>query len=220
MKLDQETWMRVYPWLERAQDVPAADLQKWLAELVAEQPDVGIPLREVLSQGALLDEDEFLVRLPGAPPERASRVGQQVGACTIDRLLAEGGMGEVWLAHRSDGHFEGRYAVKLLQHGTLGTKALDRFKREGRLLARLTHPNVARLMDAGATSDGQPFLILEYVDGQHVDRYCESHSLSTRARVRLFLDVLAAVAHAHTSLIIHRDIKPSNVLVTSDGVVK
>src|ERR1700753_2802228 len=112
-----------------------------------------MPLRQGLSQGALFDDDEFLMRPPGIPPERPARSGQQVGAYTIDELLAEGGMGEVWLAHRSDGHFEGKYAVKLLQHGTLGTKALDRFKREGRLLARLTHPNVARLMDAGATSD-------------------------------------------------------------------
>ena len=220
MKLDQATWARVYPWLEKAQDVPDAELPEWIARIVAEQPDVGIPLRDVLAQRARWDADGFLSSPLRLPADRQSRVGQQVGPYTIDTLLAEGGMGEVWLAHRSDGHFEGIYAVKLLHLDTLATKALDRFKREGRVLARLTHPNIARLMDAGATPDGQPFLILEYIDGAHVDHYCESHALGTRDRVRLFLDVLAAVAHAHTRLIIHRDIKPSNVLVTAAGNVK
>ena len=221
MKFDEATWARIYPWLEKAQDVPAADLREWIDRIISEQPDVGIPLNDVLSQADLMaDDHEFLVHAASIPTERLSRVGQQVGAYTIDSLLAEGGMGEVCLAHRSDGHFEGRYAVKLLHRETLSAKALDRFKHEGRVLARLTHPNVARLMDAGATPDGQPFLVLEYIDGEHIDQYCEARSLSTQARIRLFLDVLAAVAHAHTSLIIHRDIKPSNVLVTSDGIVK
>jgi serine/threonine protein kinase len=220
MKLDKDTWARVFPWLDKAQDVPAADLPEWIARLVAEQPDVGIPLREVLAQNALWDDDEFLEAPLQLPADRASRTGQQVSAYTIDALLAEGGMGEVWLAHRSDGRFEGKVAVKLLNLDTPGAKALDRFKREGRVLARLTHPNIARLIDAGATPDGQPFLVLEYVDGEHVDKYCQTRSLSTGSRVRLFLDILAAVAHAHTSLIIHRDIKPSNVLVTSSGIVK
>jgi eukaryotic-like serine/threonine-protein kinase len=220
MKFDEETWARVYPWLEKAQDVPAADLREWIAQIISEQPEVGIPLNDVLSQAALMGDDEFLRSAASIPTERLSRVGQQVGAYTIDSLLAEGGMGEVCLAHRSDGHFEGRYAVKLLHRETMSPKALERFKHEGRVLARLTHPNVARLMDAGATPDGQPFLVLEYIDGEHIDRYCETRSLSTQSRIRLFQDVLAAVAHAHTSLIIHRDIKPSNVLVTSDGVVK
>jgi tetratricopeptide (TPR) repeat protein len=220
MKFDQETWTRIYPWLEQSQDIPDDELQQWITRIVAEKPDVGIPLRDVLAQTMSADDFEILAGSLGIPAVRQSRVGQQVGSYTIDSLLAEGGMGEVWLAHRSDGHFEGRYAVKLLHHDTLGTKALDRFKREGRVLARLTHPNIARLMDAGATPLGQPFLVLEYIDGEHIDQYCEARSLSTRSRVRLFLDVLAAVAHAHTSLIIHRDIKPSNVLVTSGGIVK
>jgi eukaryotic-like serine/threonine-protein kinase len=220
MKLDEQTWKRVYPWLDKAQDVPAADLPEWIARLVAENPEVGIPLREVLSQSSLSDDDEFL-RVPlDILPKRQSRTGQYAGAYTLDRLLAEGGMGEVWLAHRNDGQFEGTFAVKLLNLAAPGAKALDRFKREGRVLARLTHPYIARLIDAGATSDGQPFLVLEFIDGQHIDQYCQARALATHTRVKLFLDVLAAVSHAHTSLIIHRDIKPSNVLVTPDGTVK
>jgi Tfp pilus assembly protein PilF len=220
MKLDQETWKRVFPWLEKAQDIPARELPEWIARIVAERPDVGIPLREVLSQNSSLADDDFLERPLRVAGERRSRIGERLGPYSIDALLAEGGMGEVWLAHRNDGHFDGRYAVKLLQLGMPGTKALDRFKREGRVLARLIHPNIARLIDAGVTPDGQPFLVLEYIEGEHIDRYCEARALSTQSRVRLFLAVLAAVAHAHSNLVIHRDIKPSNVLVTSDGVVK
>jgi serine/threonine protein kinase/tetratricopeptide (TPR) repeat protein len=220
MNLDEETWARIFPWLDKAQDVPAADLQYWIAQLVAEQPDVGIPLREVLLRSATLDDDEFFARPLAMPSAPQSRIGQQVGAYTIDTLLAEGGMGEVWLAHRSDGQFEGRYAIKLLRLNMPGIKAIDRFKREGRLLARLTHPHIARLIDAGVTPDGQPFLLLEYIEGEHIDNYCDARSMSTQSRVRLFLGVLSAVAHAHTSLVIHRDIKPSNVLVTADAQVK
>jgi serine/threonine-protein kinase len=220
MKLNEETWARVYPWLDKAQDVPAAELQEWLDRIVAEQPEVGIPLREILTQSALFEDDEFFAHPARIPADRHSRVGQQIGAYTIDTLLADGGMGEVWLAHRSDGHFEGKFAVKLLRIDTFGAKALERFKREGRLLARLIHPNIARLIDAGATSDRQPFLVLEFIDGEHIDQYCRSRSLSTRSRVQLFMDVLGAIAHAHTNLVIHRDIKPSNVLVTPEGIVK
>jgi len=220
MKLDQETWMRVFPWLDKAQDVPVDDLAEWIARIVAEQPEIGIPLREVLEQTPLSDDDEFLTTPLRVPQDRLRRAGQRVGAYTLDTLLSAGGMGEVWLAHRSDGQFEGTFAVKLLHLETPGAKALDRFKREGRLLARLNHPHIARLIDAGVTADAQPFLVLEYIDGQHIDEFCQSRGLGTRARVRLFVDVLTAVAHAHTGLIIHRDIKPSNVLVTARGEVK
>src|SRR6185295_14451715 len=94
-----------------------------------------------------------------------------------------------------------------------------RFRREGHLLARLTHPHIAGLLDAGVVS-GQPYLLLEYVDGKPIDQWCDEKALDTRARVRLFVDVAAAVAHAHANLILHRDLKPSNILVRHDGQVK
>jgi serine/threonine-protein kinase len=135
-------------------------------------------------------------------------------------LIDQGGMGNVWLAFRSDGRFEGRFALKFLRAflAQIGGKA--RFLREGKLLARLTHPNIARLIDAGMTSDGEPYLVLDYVDGMPIDQYCDSRSLSIAARLNLFLQVLAPVAHAHANLVVHRDIKPSNVLVTPSGDVK
>ncbi|MET0535831.1 MAG: serine/threonine-protein kinase [Steroidobacter sp.] len=148
--------------------------------------------------------------------DEASMAGKQVGAYTIESLIGRGGMGEVWVASRSDGRFEGRCAIKFIDSPQL----VQRFSHEGRLLARLDHPNIARLLDAGATEDGRQFLVLEHVDGERIDQYCHSHQLSTEARVRLFLGAVSAVAHAHSHLIIHRDLKPSNVLVTRDGAVK
>ena len=129
-------------------------------------------------------------------------------------------MGTVWLARRSDGRFEGSAAVKLLNAELVGLASEERFRREGSILARLAHPHIARLLDAGVSANGQPYLVLEHVEGEHIDRYCDARELSVEARLRLFLDVLAAVAHAHANLIVHRDIKPSNVLVSTAGAVK
>jgi eukaryotic-like serine/threonine-protein kinase len=129
-------------------------------------------------------------------------------------------MGSVWLAVRSDGRFEGQAALKLLNAALVGRVGEERFKREGTILARLTHPHIARLIDAGVSSTGQPYLVLEHIEGRHIDRFCDEQRLGIEDRVRLFLDVQAAVAHAHASLIVHRDLKPSNVLVTDGGRVK
>ncbi|MFG5408731.1 serine/threonine-protein kinase [Piscinibacter sakaiensis] len=133
-----------------------------------------------------------------------------------------GGMGAVWLAHRDDGRYEGEVAIKFLHAGRVGRGEEARFAREGRILARLDHPHIARLLDAGLLDGeaGLPCLVLEYVRGEPIDRYCERLALDLRARIGLCLDVLAAVAHAHERLILHRDLKPSNILVTAEGQVK
>jgi len=129
-------------------------------------------------------------------------------------------MGTVWLAHRSDGRFEGQVAVKLLNAALVGHPSEQRFAREGRVLARLQHPNIARLLDAGVEAGRQPYLVLEYVRGERIDEYCKQRGLGIEQRIRLFLEVLAAVAHAHSNLVVHRDLKPSNILVTGQGEVK
>jgi tetratricopeptide (TPR) repeat protein len=129
-------------------------------------------------------------------------------------------MGSVWLAERSDGRFERRVAVKFLRFSVASYGGAERFKREGMILGQLSHPHIAELIDAGATPNGDPYLVLEHVEGEHIDRYCDDRSLGLNARVRLFLDVLSAVAHAHANLIVHRDLKPSNVLVRNDAEVK
>jgi tetratricopeptide (TPR) repeat protein len=220
MKLDQETWARVYPFLEQALDIAAENRDSWLAQLALDHPEIAAPLRDVLRKHRDAETADFINQALRLPPDKPSRINQRVGAYTIESLLGRGGMGEVWLAERSDGHFKGSFAVKFLDLTSHAANAIDRFRREGRMLARLAHPNIARLIDAGAMPDGQPYLVLEYVKGEPLDQFCDAHSLGMERRIRLFLDVLAAVAHAHTNLIVHRDIKPSNVLVTPDGTVK
>lgn len=183
-----------------------------------ENPSLASDLQTLLREGRLSGDG-----LPGAEravPTPAAMIGQQVGAYTLESAIGQGGMGTVWVARRSDGRFEGRAAVKFLNLGLLGSAGEERFKREGSILARLAHPNIAHLIDAGVAANGQPYLILEYVEGNPIDAYCNGRALDVEARIRLFLDVLAAVAHAHASLIVHRDIKPSNVLVTRGGRVK
>jgi eukaryotic-like serine/threonine-protein kinase len=143
-----------------------------------------------------------------------------VGNYALERPLGHGGMGSVWLARRCDGRFEGRAAIKFLGLSLVDADGIERFQQEGAVLARLDHPNIARMLDAGVTDDGQPYLVLEYVEGEALDRWCKSRALDVRARVRLFLEVLAAVAHAHSKLVLHRDLKPANILVTPDGQVK
>jgi serine/threonine protein kinase len=138
----------------------------------------------------------------------------------ILKQLGSGGMGSVWLAERSDDRFDRQVAIKFINLSAMGQGTTNRFMREGSILGRLTHPHIAELMDAGVTANTEPYLVLEYVEGRPVDEYCDEHMLAVEARIRLFLDVLSAVSHAHANLVVHRDIKPSNVLVNSDGQVK
>ena len=147
-------------------------------------------------------------------------IGKRIGAYTIERLLGRGGMGSVWLGRRSDEKFEGRVAIKLLERRGLGPLAVTQIRHEANLLARLSHAHIARLFDAGVRETGQPYLILEYVEGEPIDQYCQTRELALASRLVLFLDVLDAVAYAQSQLIVHGDLKPSNVLVTHDGAVK
>ena len=173
----------------------------------------------------LAEHDQVLVSafLEGPPMDGgvpASLAGQTVGAYTLERPLGMGGMGMVWLARRSDGRFEGNVAVKFVNLALLDPAGQERFRREGTLLARLSHPHIARLLDAGVTPAGQPFLILEYVEGTRIDHFADEHRLSIDARLAIFLQVADAVSHAHANLIVHRDLKPSNILVDAHGQVK
>jgi eukaryotic-like serine/threonine-protein kinase len=146
--------------------------------------------------------------------------GQQLGVYRLITQIGYGGMGTVWLAERNDGLFERRVAVKFLNIALIGKEGEQRFEREGKILGLLKHPNIAELIDAGITQDGQPYLVLEYVEGDQLDQYCDQRRLDIRTRLQLFLDVLAAVAKAHANLIVHRDLKPSNILVRDGGEVK
>jgi len=191
------------------------ELRAEVESLLACESEQGHSVTECIGQAA---QEAFRARA-GLPAE-ATLTGQTVGAYTLMSAIGQGGMGSVWLARRSDGRFEGHAAVKFLNAALVGHAGGERFQREGTILGRLTHPHIARLLDAGVSAMGQPYLVLEHVGGQHIDRYCETNGLSIEGRIRLFIEVLDAVAHAHANLIVHRDIKPSNVLVTPEGSVK
>ena len=150
--------------------------------------------------------------------EGAARVGQRLGAWAIVRAIGAGGMGEVFEVRRADGSYDGRAAVKLLKRGMDSAAVLQRFAQERQALARLNHPHIARLLDAGASEDGLPYFVLEFVDGQPIDEAVRP--LALEQRLKLFLQLADAVAHAHRNLLVHRDLKPGNVLVDTEGQVK
>lgn len=150
----------------------------------------------------------------------AASGGRHFGPWQTIRLIARGGMGEVWLGQRADGQHEQQAAIKVLSPYLAGADSIHRFRRERELLARLEHPNIARLLDGGVSSQGEPYLVMEYVDGTALDQYCDNHRLSIRARLELMIKVCAAVNSAHQYLIVHRDLKPGNILVTGDGEPK
>ncbi len=147
----------------------------------------------------------------------ADRVGLRIGAWRLERVLDRGGMGTVYLCERADGAFAQQAALKLLRPGLDTRELVRRFERERQILAGLDHPNIARLLDGGATTDGHPYLVMEYIDGQPIDRWCDAQRLGIGERIDLLRRVCDAVQHAHQKLVIHCDLKPSNILVTADG---
>ncbi|HSQ59357.1 MAG TPA: serine/threonine-protein kinase [Acidobacteriota bacterium] len=208
--------------LERAPERRA----EYVKEACAGDSDLEAEIRSLLasheSAGAYL-----VTPVPGAgtPPGLASAepvpsalvAGQTLGSWRVVRPLAEGGMGIVYLVEREDGQFRQRGALKLIRHGLATEEMVRRFRRERQILASLDHPNIARLLDGGATAEGLPWLVMEYVEGAPLYAWCSDHAPSLRDRLRLFLSLCGSVSSAHRRLVLHRDIKPSNVLVTSDG---
>ncbi len=170
------------------------------------------------TDGGLID----FARREAATVPRAGELSApaRCGPYRLVRPIASGGMGTVWLAERADQQFERTVAIKLIKRGMDTDDILERFRHERQVLAHLQHPNIAHLLDGGATEDGRPYLVMEYVDGLPIDRYCRELSLSIRERLELFCVVCAAVDAAHRHLVIHRDLKPANILVTPDGLPK
>jgi eukaryotic-like serine/threonine-protein kinase len=217
--LSDERWRALAPHLEGALELTREERDAWLATVRADDTALADDLEALLRQHDTLRQAGFLEG-KAPPPVEGSLAGHRVGAYTLRSRIGQGGMGSVWLADRSDGRFEGKAAVKLLNASLVGSGGEARFRREGTLLARLRHAHIAHLIDAGLSPLGHPYLVLEHVDGKRIDHYCDEMRLGIEARILLFLDVLAAVAHAHANLVVHRDIKPSNVLVTAAGQVK
>jgi serine/threonine protein kinase len=220
--INPDRWRVLSPYLDEALEIAADERAAWLASISARDAALAAELQTILAEHQVIHDSRFLEEAVIDPRATLlqSLAGHVIGAYRLVSLIGQGGTGSVWLAERCDGRFKGRAAVKLLNIALLGRAGEERFRREGNILACLQHPRIAHLIDAGVSPTGQPYLVIEHVDGRSIDRYCDEHALGIEARLRLFLDVLEAVAHAHANLIIHRDIKPANVLVSTDGQVK
>lgn len=235
--MSQRRWRELRPWLDRAALLDRAGQAALVVELRAIDPELADQLEEVLDSMARAAHDGFLsgelndhIDQPGflsgalgdhvADGPSALQAGRRLGAYALVAPLADGGQGHVWRARRVDGRYEGDVAIKLLKPGLMDRLHLRRFQREGQILARLRHPNVAHLLDAGVDADGQPYLVMEWVQGQGIDAWCDANRLGVRDRLLLALELVQAVAHVHGALVVHSDIKPGNVLVNSDGKVK
>jgi serine/threonine protein kinase len=152
--------------------------------------------------------------------EKDPMIGRRLGAYRIEREIGRGGMGAVYEAIRADNEFNKRAAIKLVKRGMDTDFILRRFRKERQILAALDHPHIGGLLDGGTTEDGLPYFVMEYIEGQPLYSYCDTHELSITERLKLFRSICDAVNYAHQKQVVHRDIKPSNVLVTSDGVPK
>ena len=215
--MDMERWRKLSPLLDAMLELDPVTRSRSLASLREEDPVLGKELAALL---ALEDQHSDFLAEPLVAPLPGPRPGTLAGPYRLERLLGEGGMGQVWLAGRADGLYQRRVALKLLRPGLADPNLQLRFTRERQILARLAHPHIARLLDAGISGDGQPYLALEYVEGEPIDEWCTQRNLSLDARLRLFLQICDAVSHAHANLIVHRDLKPSNILVTAQEEVR
>ena len=179
-KQGRDWWQELEPYLDRALDMPDEERAPWLRSLGESNPELAARLEELLDDHRRLLGERFLenpVALPGESP----LAGQSIGAYTLTSLIGEGGMGTVWLAERSDGRFQRRVAVKFLSIALTGRMGQERFLREGRILGALSHPHIADLVDAGVTETGQPYLVLEHVDGEPIDAFCAQRNLDAHA---------------------------------------
>lgn len=227
-KLAPHEWALLRGLLEEALALPAGSRAAWLAELDEARAQGLKPRLKALLAHAGDHEPATAARLLqtlpkietgqfAPPPGAGEQPGDTIGPYSLIRELGSGGMGSVWLAQRSD-MLQGRQVALKLPHGAWKRAGLaERMAREREILATLEHPNIARLYDAGVAEDGQPWLALEFVEGERIDAYCTRLTLPVRERVRLALQVVRAVAHAHGRLVVHRDLKPGNVLVTDKG---
>jgi serine/threonine-protein kinase len=226
VKLDVPTLARLSPLMDEALELDDEQLAVWFSSISANDTDLIPALRELLSRKASVQTSDILQRgpdftAPGVADHQSDfKADDTVGPYRLLRELGRGGMGEVWLAVRIDGSLKRQVALKL-PHSTLPQRQLaERFARERDILGSLVHPNIARLYDAGVTPEGQPYLALEYVEGEVLTTWCDAHKLGIKARIELFRQVFATVEYAHRQLVLHRDLKPTNILVTAAGEVR
>ncbi len=219
-------WQRVEELFHRALEVPADERRAFVERACGGDEALRQAVEPLLrsaddGEGGDESEDDFLRRVVGGgavllEPPRERRIGPY----RLLRRLGAGGMGEVFLAERADREYRQQVALKLVRPGLDSARIVERFRRERQILAQLEHPHIARLLDGGTTGDGMPYFVMEHIEGEPIDRYCDRHRLDLPARLELLRTVCLAVFFAHQNLVVHRDLKPSNILITEDGTVK
>src|SRR5260370_22393682 len=219
-----EQWQRVRPILESALELDSAHRTAYLDGACADRSlrrevESVIAVHEKAGTNALkpgsmvrlkLDEEAQFRLLPG----------RRIGPYEMLEEIALGGMGAVYRAIRADGQYKQQVALKIIRTDLGAELSATRFRNERQILASLDHPNIAKILDGGTTADDLPYFVMEFIDGQRIDEYCDAHKLATTERLALFLQVCSAVQYAHQRLIVHRDIKPGNILVNAEGVPK
>ncbi|GJM24319.1 MAG: hypothetical protein DHS20C16_07340 [Phycisphaerae bacterium] len=223
--MNTSQWQRLKTLFSEAKGLHSAQRRNYIDTHCADDPVMHNELVVLLD--AHDRDDGFLAPLDHDELQAASgtarsvvTAGARIGRYEIDRLIATGGMGEVYLAKRADQAFEQQVAIKIIRQSIATVGMMQRFNRERQLLANLEHPNISRLLDGGATDDGLPYLVMEYISGKPITHHCNALNLTVKERLELFLTTCQAVQYAHQRLIVHRDIKPNNLLVTDDGQVK
>src|SRR5262245_1773722 len=224
MAIAAKDWLHLSRLLDTALSLAPNERLSWIASLDAEHAPLQGVLRELLARDDLVETGGFLATLPKLTGGRAPRlagaaVGDQIGPYLLERSLGSGGMASVWLAERIDGLLKRKVALKLPHVDTAVSGLSERMTRERNILAALEHPHIARLYDAGIAADGRPYLALEYVEGEPIDRYCANRASDVPARISFVIQAARAVAHAHAHLVVHRDLKPSNIQVDAQGQV-
>lgn len=236
--MDAERWARLEELFGEASALPPQEREGFLRAACPDDPALVSEAAALLAAG---DDDggAFIARsileaaeasppppaIAPASPTAPFVEGGKVAAGGLDRYrlierIGRGGMGEVYLAERADEEFQKEVALKVVRDRAGGREAVERFRRERQILAGLVHPNIAQLLDGGTSEDGRPYLVMEHVEGERIDEYCDRRRLSVRERLELFVTVCRAVEYAHTHLVVHRDVKPANILVTEEGVPK
>ena len=212
-----DRWSALSPLLDELLELDGDARGERLRQIEGRDPSLAAELRKLMS---LEDErPDFLAQPVVDGAVFAPQAGQEIGPYRLVVPLGEGGMGQVWLAVRADGLYERRVALKLLRPGLGDAGLRARFTRERQILARLGHAHIARLLDAGVSQDGQPYLALDYIRGDPITAYARTQNLDVPTRLALFAQICDAVSHAHANLVVHRDLKPSNILVTPAGEV-
>jgi non-specific serine/threonine protein kinase/serine/threonine-protein kinase len=219
--MEAARWRQVKAIFQEALDRPPSERGAFLEDACGRDRDLLVEVQSLLVSD---EHAEGFLDVPVLDPEGDDEhdpfVGAQIGVYRLRSLLGRGGMGAVYLGERVEGDFEQQTAIKLIHAGLRSSVLRRRFHTERQVLARLQHPNIARLLDGGVTEDGVPYIVMEYVDGLPLTDYCDFHGLDTDARLDLFLTVCDAVRYAHRNLIVHRDLKPRNILVDTEGRVK